>query len=156
MRQVSPFQRHHASQCHITEQAQCLQFAVWRLISRRFAMHPTIRRVFNAQQSGLILVILLLGAILTIFAGSHVDRMTGRSVNNFLNFYTLMQTATDASFFAIMAVGATMVIISGGVDLSVGSIYALAGVTMALVMRKFATDSVGLALVICVGIGLAS
>lgn len=39
-----------------------------------FAMQPTIRRLFNAQQSGLILVILLLGAILTIFAGSHVER----------------------------------------------------------------------------------
>ena len=50
-------------------------------------------------------------------------------VNNFLNSYTLIQTATDASFFAIMAVGATVVIISGGIDLSVGSIYALAGVT---------------------------
>jgi hypothetical protein len=37
-------------------------------------MQPTIRRLFNAQQSGLILVILLLGAILTIFAGSHVER----------------------------------------------------------------------------------
>ena len=46
-----------------------------------------------------------------------------------------MQTATDASFFAIMAIGATVVIISGGIDLSVGSIYALSGVTMALVLR---------------------
>jgi ribose/xylose/arabinose/galactoside ABC-type transport system permease subunit len=53
-------------------------------------------------------------------------------VNNFLNSNTLVQTATDASFFAIMAVGATFVIISGGIDLSVGSVYALAGVTMAL------------------------
>src|SRR5260221_11876543 len=97
-------------------------------------MHPTIRRVFNAQQSGLILVILLLGAVLTVFAGSHIDRMTGRSVNNFLNFYTLMQTATDASFFAIMAVGATMVIILGGGDLSGGSIYALAGGDNGLVL----------------------
>src|SRR5260221_11898622 len=95
-------------------------------------MHPTIRRVFNAQQSGLILVILLLGAVLTVFAGSHVDRMTGRSVNNFLNFYTLTQTATDASFFAIMAVGATMVVISGGVGLSVGSTYPLAGSRVAV------------------------
>ena len=34
-----------------------------------------------------------------------------------------------------MAVGATIVIISGGIDLSVGSIYALAGVTMAMVLR---------------------
>jgi ribose transport system permease protein len=65
-----------------------------------------------------------------------------------------MQTATDASFFAIMAVGATMVIISGGVDLSVGSTYALAGVTMALAMRRFDTSSVGMAAAICVGIGL--
>ena len=34
-----------------------------------------------------------------------------------------------------MAVGATVVIISGGIDLSVGSIYALAGVTAAMVLR---------------------
>ena len=47
-------------------------------------------------------------------------------MNNFWNSNTLIQTATDASFFAIMAIGATMVIISGGIDLSVGSIYALA------------------------------
>jgi len=114
------------------------------------------RRLFNSQQTGLVLVILTLGAVLTIFAGSHSDRITGKSVNNFLNSYTLMQTATDASFFAIMAVGATLVIISGGIDLSVGSIYALAGVTMALVLRKFVVDSVWLAAGICVGIGLAS
>jgi ribose transport system permease protein len=52
-----------------------------------------------------------------------------------------------------------MVIISGGIDLSVGSIYALSGVTMALVLRHLgpmggpATALVGLA--VCVGIGLA-
>ena len=60
---------------------------------------------------------------------------TGVTVNNFWNSYTLIQTATDASFFAIMAIGATMVIISGGIDLSVGSIYALRGVSMALFLR---------------------
>jgi len=121
-------------------------------------MHPTIRRLFNAQQSGLILVILLLGAILTVFAGSHVDRMTGQTENNFLNFYTLTQTATDASFFAIMAVGATMVIISGGIDLSVGSIYALAGTTMALALRAWSISNPFVTVLagatICLGIGL--
>lgn len=115
-----------------------------------------LRRIFNSQQTGLVLVILVLGTVLAVFAGSHTDRLTGKAVNNFLNSYTLMQTATDASFFAIMAVGATMVIISGGVDLSVGSTYALAGVTMALVLRRFGADSVWLAVAICVGIGLAS
>ncbi|HEU5217319.1 MAG TPA: ABC transporter permease, partial [Gemmatimonadales bacterium] len=61
--------------------------------------------------------------------------LTGATVNNFWNSHTLVQTATDASFFAIMAIGATVVIISGGIDLSVGSIYALAGVSMALLLR---------------------
>ena len=62
-------------------------------------------------------------------------------MNNFLNSNTLVQTATDASFFAIMAVGATFVIISGGIDLSVGSVYALAGVTMALALRALGPSS---------------
>ena len=42
-----------------------------------------------------------------------------------------------------MAVGATIVIISGGIDLSVGSIYALAGVTMAMVLRARRADRAG-------------
>jgi ribose/xylose/arabinose/galactoside ABC-type transport system permease subunit len=115
-----------------------------------------LRKLFNSQQTGLVIVILLLCVVLTFFAGKHTDRLSGRTVNNFLNSYTLMQTATDASFFAIMAVGATMVIITGGVDLSVGSIYALAGVTMALVLRKFESNSLILGIGICVGIGLVS
>jgi ribose/xylose/arabinose/galactoside ABC-type transport system permease subunit len=94
-----------------------------------------LRSLFASQQAGLVLVILLLGTVLTLLAGSHVDSGTGRTVNNFLNSYTLIQTATDTSFFAIMAVGATVVIISGGIDLSVGSIYALAGVATAMVLR---------------------
>jgi ribose/xylose/arabinose/galactoside ABC-type transport system permease subunit len=105
-----------------------------------------------------VLVIVLLGTILTLFAGSHVDQRTGLSVNNFLNSYTLIQTATDASFFAIMAVGATIVIVSGGIDLSVGSVYALAGVTAAMVLRSTGTSdpttTVLLALVVAAGIGL--
>lgn len=112
----------------------------------------------GSQQAGLILVILLLGVILTAFAGSHVDRVTGRPVNNFLNSYTLMQTATDASFFAIMAIGASVVIISGGIDLSVGSVYAISGVVMAMALRAMGErgDAVTIltALVLCVGVGV--
>jgi ribose transport system permease protein len=116
-----------------------------------------IRRALTSPQAGLVLVILLLGAVLTLLAGSHADARTGGVVNNFLNSYTLMQTATDASFFAVMAVGATIVIISGGIDLSVGSIYALAGVTTAMVLRGAAGGSGGtvvVGLLLAVGIGL--
>src|SRR4249920_3826282 len=118
-----------------------------------------VRRFFSSAQAGLLLVIVSLGALLTIFAGSHADRVTGASVNNFLNSYTLIQTATDASFFAIMAVGATAVIVSGGIDLSVGSIYALAGVTTAMLLREMGPSAspaavVLIGLAVSVGIGL--
>ena len=105
------------------------------------------------------LVILLLGGVLTVFAGSHVDPRSGQVVNNFLNSYTLIQTATDASFFAIMAVGATIVIIAGGIDLSVGSVYALAGVTTAMVLRSLGPldpmAAMLIGLTVSLGLGLA-
>jgi ribose transport system permease protein len=111
-----------------------------------------------SPQAGLVAVILLLGAVLTLFAGTHVDARTGATVNNFLNSYTLIQTATDASFFAIMAVGATIVIISGGIDLSVGSVYALAGVTTAMVLRGMGQvdplTAIAVGLLVSLGIGL--
>jgi ribose/xylose/arabinose/galactoside ABC-type transport system permease subunit len=118
-----------------------------------------VGRILGSAQAGLLLVIVCLGAILTLLAGSHPDRVTGEPVNNFLNSYTLIQTATDASFFAIMAVGATIVIISGGIDLSVGSIYALAGVTTAMVLRQYGDagpiQTAVLGLTISLGVGLA-
>jgi ribose transport system permease protein len=121
-------------------------------------MRALLHRLVTSPQAGLLLVIFALGAALALFAGTHVDRATGREVNNFLNASTLLQTATDASFFAIMAVGATLVIVSGGIDLSVGSVYALSGVAMALLLRgmgemsPIATVLVGL--LTCLGVGL--
>src|SRR5687768_735646 len=115
--------------------------------------------LLRSQQLGLGIVLVLLGALLTAAAGSHADRVTGEPVNNFLNAYTLIQMATDASGFAIMGVGATIVIISGGIDLSVGSIYALAGVTMAMVLRSAGEMSpvatVLLGLGTCIAVSLA-
>lgn len=118
-----------------------------------------LHQVFGSQEIGLILVLLIVMAALTALAGSHVDRQSGAIVNNFWNSYTLIQTATDASFFAIMAIGATVVIISGGIDLSVGSVYALSGVAMALALRAGGpmgpTSTVLLGLVVALGVGLA-
>jgi ribose transport system permease protein len=111
--------------------------------------------MLTSPPAGLLLVILLLGTILTLFAGTHLDRRTGFEVNNFLNSNTLIQTATDASFFAVMAVGATFVIISGGIDLSVGSVYALAGVTMALVLRALGPHSAVPTVLVALAISLA-
>jgi ribose transport system permease protein len=121
-------------------------------------MRGLVRSLVASQEAGLVLVVVLVTALLTLLAGSHPDRATGAVVNNFWNSYTLIQTATDASFFAIMAIGATVVIVSGGIDLSVGSIYALSGVTMALLLRGAApapgAPTVLLALGTSVGVGL--
>ena len=115
-------------------------------------------RVLRSQQAGLVLVLLVLGTLLTLAAGSHVDGVSGQTVNNFLNAHTLIQMATDASAFAIMGVGATIVIISGGIDLSVGAVYALAGVVMAMVLRAAGPmgdgATVALALSTCLAISL--
>ena len=115
--------------------------------------------VLRSQQFGLVFVLVLLGAALTLGAGSHVDPRTGETVNNFLNRYTLIQMATDASAFAIMGVGATLVIIAGGIDLSVGAIYALSGVIMAMVLRALGPMeplvTVLLGLATCVGVSVA-
>src|SRR5512133_3805169 len=118
-------------------------------------MRALARKLVGSQEIGLVLVLVIVTITLTALAGSHPDRQTGAVVNNFWNSYTLIQTATDASFFAIMAIGATMVIISGGIDLSVGSIYALSGVSMALFLRTAGpmsgTATTVLGLVVCVG-----
>ena len=112
----------------------------------------------RSPQFGLVVVLVALMTALTLAAGSHVDPQTGAEVNNFLNRYTLIQMATDASAFAIMGVGATLVIIAGGIDLSVGAIYALAGVAMAMVLRAVGpidpVATVLLGLGVCVAVSL--
>ena len=121
-------------------------------------VRSTARRLLASQETGLVIVMVLVTLALSLLAGSHPDRQTGLPVNNFWNSHTLIQTATDASFFAIMAIGATVVIVSGGIDLSVGSVYALAGVSMALLLRAAgplpATETILLGLVVCLGVGL--
>lgn len=117
-----------------------------------------LRTLARSPQAGLVGVLVLLWGGLTLVAGSHADPTSGATVNNFLNVHTLIQMATDASGFAIMGVGATIVIISGGIDLSVGAIYALAGVAMAMALRAAGPMSpvptVLLALTVCIGVAV--
>ncbi len=116
------------------------------------------RSAVKSQQFGLLVVLVLLGTALTLAAGSHRDPLSGQVVNDFLNAHTLVQMATDASAFAIMGVGATVVIISGGIDLSVGAVFALSGVAMAMVLRAVgpmapaATILIGMST--CIGVSL--
>lgn len=121
-------------------------------MAKKLASYTALLR---AQEAGLVLVIVAMVVIIGSFAGSYVDRDTGHHVNTFLNARSLLQVTSDASLFAIMAVGATIVIISGGIDLSVGSVYALAAVVTAMYMKHSGSTSILMALALCVGIGVA-
>jgi ribose transport system permease protein len=123
-------------------------------------------RLWRVKETGLLGVILALGLLLTVFGGSMQvrDRATGetRTVNKFLRADNLDKLAKNTSFFAIMAVGATVIIISGGIDLSVGSVYCLAAVCGAMFLNRFGPQGlaasptwvVPAAILICLGVGL--
>jgi ribose transport system permease protein len=73
---------------------------------------------------------------------------------HFLTVSNLLNVAQQATIIAIIAVGMTFVIITGGIDLSVGSVLAFAGVVMASALQS----GVPLppALLIGLGVGLLS
>ncbi|TVR19458.1 MAG: ABC transporter permease [Anaerolineaceae bacterium] len=66
-----------------------------------------------------------------------------RGEQYFLTVNNLIQVGLQASINAIIAVGMTFIITSGGIDLSVGSIVALCGVVAALAMRDLGIGPVG-------------
>ncbi len=66
----------------------------------------------------------------------------------------LRNTALAASFLAIIAAGMTFVIISGGIDLSVGSLYAVAVIVSADMSRYGSVAAVLVPIVVCVLAGL--
>src|ERR1043165_9798481 len=71
---------------------------------------------------------------------------------HFLTVSNLLNVAEQAAIIAIVAVGMTFVIITGGIDLSVGSVLAFAGVVMASTLQ--AGVPVPVALAVALGTGL--
>ncbi len=57
---------------------------------------------------------------------------------DFLKRSNLIGVANQTAIYAVIAIGMTMVIITGGIDLSVGSLVALASVIATVVIRDFA------------------
>jgi ribose transport system permease protein len=76
----------------------------------------------------------------------------------FANAYNLQNIIRWTSLFAIISIGVSFVIMTGGIDLSIGSTVGLIGTLMAwlLTVKGFgATSSVVLVLLLSLGIGLA-
>lgn len=73
---------------------------------------------------------------------------------HFLSFENLINIALSIAVIGVLAVGMTFVILTGGIDLSIGSVVALGGVAAAMVTRK--TDYASLGFAAALGIGLLS
>jgi len=63
------------------------------------------------------------------------------TVSKFLNKDNLFGVATAASFIAVMAVAMAGIIVLGGIDLSVGAIYALSAVLGAIALNAIAPST---------------
>jgi ribose transport system permease protein len=83
----------------------------------------TARITRGYEQMGLLVGLILLLVILSWLSSSF------RRIDNF------MLILQEASFIGIVAAGQTLVVLTGGIDLSVGSIVALTGIVAALLMN---------------------
>jgi ribose transport system permease protein len=67
--------------------------------------------------------------------------------DNFVSVSNARNVTTDAAVLLVLAVGSTFVIITAGIDLSVGSVLVFSGVTAAKAMEAVGGESVGTLLV---------
>jgi ribose transport system permease protein len=113
------------------------------------------RPLVTNQSSILIFVILLLAAVFSVYSGG-----------KFWDVSVFNNILTDWGLVVLLAVGQTFVVISGGIDLSVGSTVSLSGVVAGVVMVKWmnldlnvsdqaAVPALLLALAVCVATGIA-
>jgi ribose/xylose/arabinose/galactoside ABC-type transport system permease subunit len=74
--------------------------------------------------------------------------------SSFAGPQNVRNVALDSSYLVLIAIGMTFVIISGGIDLSVGSVFALAGVLTAYGAQWGSVTAIALPLTVCGAIGL--
>ncbi len=103
-------------------------------------MNPSLRKALAASGPfvGLVFVYILFAG-LTAWQG-------GDSRDAFLSLYNSKTILTQAVIVTIGALGITLVIIAGGIDLSVGSQIALATVVIAWCLREYGGDTAGIGL----------
>ncbi|HTE18828.1 MAG TPA: ABC transporter permease, partial [Armatimonadota bacterium] len=87
--------------------------ATWAVFDRLETRHPTL-------------------------AGARVMAPQGYQGSNFLKPDNLLNVANQIAVIAIVAIGMTLVIITGGIDLSVGSLIALSAVVSTLLIQDYA------------------
>jgi ribose transport system permease protein len=108
---------------------------------------------WSEHSTGLGFVFLFILAIIISFVGGG----TG-GILSFLSPGNLINIVKQASYTGIIALGMTMIIISGGIDLSVGSMMAFTGGITIFLLNRFPPNSVAgtvIAVLFCLVLGAA-
>lgn len=102
---------------------------------------PLLDRILHARESGILFFTIYMVLFLYWYSGE-----------TFWTAQNLLQVARNFSFVAIMAIGQALVIITGGIDLSVGSVLGLAGIVAGLLLNQ--GHPTGVAVLAALGVGL--
>jgi ribose transport system permease protein len=97
---------------------------------------PIARRIVRMQAFQILLVLLVIIAVFATLAP-----------NNFANLSNARQIVQNASILAILGVGMTFVIVTSGIDLSIGSVMVFSGVIAAKLMIAIGGDGWSTALI---------
>lgn len=100
------------------------------------------KKLLSQREIGVFFALVIMVALVTVFSEGGTF-MTGSNIINILR---------SVSTNGIIAIGMTFVILTGGIDLSVGSTLALSGAFAALTYNS--TGSSGLAFLVCLATGL--
>src|ERR1700757_1664361 len=114
-----------------------------KLISSPLGLNRRLKGFFAAREIGILLALLLICTLLTLTS------------SNFLTVQNLLNVGRQISLLGIMAIGMTFVLISREVDLSIGSIYAAAGLSTGMLIANgwFLLPALGAGLIIGSAIG---
>ncbi|MEU0335391.1 ABC transporter permease [Streptomyces sp. NPDC006193] len=93
------------------------------------------------------------GALAVLVA---VSIVASAGFDSFATVDNLSNMATSSAFLAVVALGMTFVIVTGGIDLSVGSLFALGGVLAAWGSRYGTAVALALPLAVCGLIGVVN
>ncbi|MFB2552506.1 ABC transporter permease [Ensifer soli] len=103
-----------------------------------------LRRLMLTQEMWIALAILVLGLVVSMISGK------------FATSGNLLNILQNACFIGLMALGMTPVLISGGIDISVGSILGLSGVSLGILLNAGAPLPVGIAGALFIGLAFGA
>jgi ribose transport system permease protein len=120
-----------------------MEQATTKPLSGSVSFTRRLKGFFAVRETGILLALVIICTLLTL------------TTSNFLTVQNLLNVGRQVSLLGIMAIGMTFVLIAREVDLSIGSIYAMAGLStgMLIVRGWFLIPAFGAGLIVGATIG---